>query len=267
MTSAATAADSETPRGEPGETSPRQPGVGVGGEKKGVLARAREERVDANHNTPPPSGKASDLPRQGDEADMGVVGVRERMLRATLELIAQGGIAAVTNRRVASLAGVSLGSLTYHFDSQTQLLRESLLLYVEEETARREQIALDLAADRPDVEQVAAAIEQLVAIPADIPRQIAELELHLHAARDPELRSASQRCFAAHEQIAAAALAALGIPDDAHHAPTVVALMTGLAVRRLAAGGHNPQGTSDALLALVRGLGSHGATSPAPTSN
>jgi AcrR family transcriptional regulator len=184
-----------------------------------------------------------------------VVGARERMLRATLQLIASGGIAAVSNRRVAAAAGVSLGSLTYHFDTQTQLLRESLLLYVEEETTRREQIARDLAREKPGVEQLAQTVAQLAAIPSDIPRQIAELELHLHAARDPELRDASHRCFQAHEQIATAALTALGIPNGASHAPTVVALMTGLAMRRLAAGGHDEQGTSEALLALVRGLG------------
>jgi AcrR family transcriptional regulator len=188
------------------------------------------------------------------EAPLGM-GVRERMLRATMELIAGGGVAAVTNRRVAASAEVSLGSLTYHFASQAQLLRESLLLYVDEETARRERIARDLANEKPAVEQVAEAVERLVATPSDIPKQIAELELHLHAARDPELRAASQRCFAAHEQIAAAALTALGIPDGDRHAPTVVALMTGLAVRRLAAGGRDAQGTSEALLALVRGLG------------
>jgi AcrR family transcriptional regulator len=188
------------------------------------------------------------------------------MLRATLELIASGGIAAVTNRRVAASAGVSLGSLTYHFDTQTQLLRESLLLYVEEETTRREQIARDLAHEKPGVEQLAQAVAQLAAIPSDIPRQIAELELHLHAARDPELRDASHRCFEAHEQIATAALTALGIPNPHSHAPTVVALMTGLAVRRLAAGGHDAQGTSEALLSLVRGLDSHGDRAPAASS-
>lgn len=192
--------------------------------------------------------------RAGLEAPVNA-GVRERILRATLELIADGGVAAVTNRRVAASAGVSLGSLTYHFASQAELLRESLLLYVAEETTRRERIAHKLASEKPGVEQVAEAIEQLAAIPSDIPQQIAELELHLHAARDPELRDASQRCFEAHEQIAAAALTALGIPDGDRHAPTVVALMTGLAVRRLAAGGRDAQGTSEALLALVRGLG------------
>lgn len=182
------------------------------------------------------------------------VGVRERMLRATLELIAGGGVAAVTNRRVAASAAVSLGSLTYHFTSQTQLLRESLLLYVEEETARRRRIADDLATQNPSVEDVAGEVERIAMSASDIPAQIAELELHLQAARDPELRDASRRCFEAHEQIAAAALTALGVPDGERHASTVVALMTGLAVRRLAAGGQDAHGTSTALLALVRGL-------------
>ena len=181
-------------------------------------------------------------------------GVRERILRATLELIATGGVGAVTNRRVASAAGVSLGTLTYHFNSQTQLLRESLMLYVQEETARREGIAQELSARAASVEEVALEIEQIAAVATDIPNQIAELELHLHAARDPELREASLRCFQAHEQIASAALAALGVPASTLSAATVVALMTGLAVRRLAGGGQDAQGTSEALLILVRGL-------------
>jgi AcrR family transcriptional regulator len=182
--------------------------------------------------------------------------VRDRILRATLELIAADGVGAVTNRRVAAAAGVSLGSLTYHFASQTQLLHESLLLYVEEETARREAIARELATRDPSIEEVTREIERMASDAADIPSQIAELELHLHAARDPQLREASRRCFEAHEQIAAAALTALGVPADELSAATVVALMTGLAVRRLAGGGEGAQETSGALLTLVRGLAS-----------
>jgi AcrR family transcriptional regulator len=188
-------------------------------------------------------------------AGAGRAGARERILRATLALIAADGVSAVTNRRVAAAAEVSLGSLTYHFTSQTELLHESLLLYVEEETTRREEIARELARRDPSLEEVAQEIEHLVAGAADIPQQIAELELHLQAARDPALREASQRCFAAHEQIAAAALTTLGLSaSDEHSASTVVALMTGLAIRRLAGGGHDAQGTSEALLALMRGL-------------
>jgi AcrR family transcriptional regulator len=184
----------------------------------------------------------------------GVGGTRERILRATLRLIAEGGVAEVTNRRVAAAAEVSLGSLTYHFASQAELLRESLLLYVDEETTRRQRIACELAEQEPSVEQAAEAVEQVIAMNPDVSQEIAELELHLHAARDPTLREASQRCFEAHEQIAVAALNALGISVGERHASVVVALMTGLAVRRLAAGGRDAHGTSEALLALVRGL-------------
>lgn len=180
--------------------------------------------------------------------------MRERILRATMRLIADEGVAAVTNRRVAATAGVSLGSLTYHFASQAELLRESLLLYVQEETDRRESIARELARACPSVEQVAQAVEQL-ATATDVSQQIAELELHLQAARDAELRDASRRCFEAHDKIAAAALGALGVPDNERHASKVVALMTGLAIRRLAEGSNDAQGTSEALLALGLGLG------------
>lgn len=183
-----------------------------------------------------------------------LMGGRERILRATQELIAEGGVAAVTNRRVAAIAGVSLGSLTYHFPSQSDLLRESILLYVEEETARREAIAAELFEQGLTVERVAERVERVIADATDVPQQLAELELHLHAARDPELRAASERCFQAHEQIARAALSAFGVPDGEHHASKVVALMTGLAVRRLAGGGRDATGTSEALIALMRGL-------------
>ncbi len=191
--------------------------------------------------TSPPAGAASDT--------------RARILHATLRVIAEGGIAAVSNRRVASEAGVALGSLTYHFPSQTALLRDSLLLYVEEEVARLEALASELRRAGAEVgaEQAAAAVERIVAGGAGRPEEVAELELHLHAARDPALHSASQRCFAAYEDFAAAALEALDVPEPARHARTVVALMCGLGVRRLGTGESHAAGTADALLTVVRG--------------
>jgi len=87
---------------------------------------------------------------------------RERILRTTVELIGREGIGAVTNRRVASAAGVSLGSLTYHFASQVELLRESLLLFVGEEVARAEEVTATLRSTEPSLEQVAAEVERIV---------------------------------------------------------------------------------------------------------
>jgi DNA-binding transcriptional regulator YbjK len=174
-------------------------------------------------------------------------------MEATLGVIAAEGIGAVTNRRVASEAGVALGSLTYHFPSQTELLRDSLLRYVETEVARIEAIAQELRATEPTPEQVAAAVEQLLDSDPTRPGEVAELELHLEASRDPELQAASARCFAAYEDFAAAVLTALDVPDAARHARTVVAVMVGLTMRRLGTGAQDARGTADALMTIVRG--------------
>jgi len=177
---------------------------------------------------------------------------RERILRTTLQMIGDHGVGAVTNRRVAREAGVALGSLTYHFPDQTDLLRDSLLLYVHEEVARLAAIADGLRARRPTPAEVAAEVERLVERSASqAGEQAAELELHLQAARDPALREASARCFAAYEGLALAALEALGVPDPAPRARAVVTLMSGLAIRRLSSGGRDAAGTAEALLLLL----------------
>lgn len=55
---------------------------------------------------------------------------RNAILRATLEIIAQDGIDAVTHRRVADQAGVSPGSTTHHFASRDDLIRETFRFYL-----------------------------------------------------------------------------------------------------------------------------------------
>ena len=178
---------------------------------------------------------------------------RERILRITLELIGREGIAAVTNRRVAAAAGVSLGSLTYHFSSQVELLHDSLLLFVGEEVVRLEGIAADLRRRRPSIEQVAAEVEQIVGESSNRLQQLAEAELHLRAARDPALREASRRCFEAYEGVAEAALETLSIPEADRHARSIVALMYGLALRGLGIGEEGAAGLAEALLTIGRG--------------
>lgn len=186
-------------------------------------------------------------------ATVSVTDTRERILRTTLELIGREGIAAVTNRRVADAADVSLGSLTYHFDSQLDLVRESLMLMVGEEVVRLEGIAAELRRTRPSIEQVAVEVERIVRESAQRIQQLAEIELHLRAARDPELRDASRRCYLAYEDVAEAALGMLAVPDARRHARLIVALMYGLALRRLGTGEEDVSGLAEALLTIVRG--------------
>jgi DNA-binding transcriptional regulator YbjK len=178
---------------------------------------------------------------------------REAILRATLTLLAEEGAGALSNRRIAAEAGVSLGSLTYHFPSQAVLLRESLMLYVNEEVERLEAVAAALRARNPSPAEVAAEVETLLARPTGGPGPLAELELHLQAARDPELQEASRRCFAAYDALGADALTSLGVPDPERHAGAMVALILGLGVRRLGTAASDSAAVTDALLTYLRG--------------
>jgi DNA-binding transcriptional regulator YbjK len=160
--------------------------------------------------------------------------LRSRVLRATLQLIGREGLAGVTNRSVARAARVSLGTLTYHFDSQRTLLREALDLFLDEETARLSTLTEQLASAPVTVEDAARALEAILETEPE--RRAAKMELYLQASRDPQLREAARRCFAAYERLATAALEALEIADAAQIAPVVVATIDGLQLRRLASG-------------------------------
>jgi len=181
------------------------------------------------------------------------VDTRERILRTTLDLIGREGISAVTNRRVATAAGISLGSLTYHFESQGELLREALLLFIAEEVAVLDAFREDLRRRHPDVVEVAREVERFVGESDDRGLRLAELELHLRAARDPHLQDASARVFRAYEDVAVTALEMLGVEDAPRRAHAVVALMYGMALRRFGTGGKDARGMAEALLTIVGG--------------
>ncbi|MGW7367841.1 TetR/AcrR family transcriptional regulator [Streptomyces sp. NPDC054841] len=179
---------------------------------------------------------------------------RRRIIGAVLRIIGQDGIAAVTNRRIAKEAGVSLGSVTYHFTSQHELLRESLLHFVREETRRLTELADAGEADGVDLDGAAALAGQVADGTVFDSEHIAPFELYIQAGRDERLREAAAECFTAYDRLAAQILTALGVPDAERLAATTVALVTGLQLRRLATGSP-AEDLADALLLLVRGAG------------
>ncbi|MCD0486476.1 TetR family transcriptional regulator [Streptacidiphilus sp. ASG 303] len=182
-------------------------------------------------------------------------GTRDRIVHAVLRIIGEHGVAGVTNRRIAAEAGVSLGSLTYHFATQHDLLRESLLQFVREETQRFTDLADGHRRDGVDTLEEAGALVGRVAAGIDFDSErIAPFELYIQAGRDPQLREAAAECFAAYDRLAASILSALGVPDAERAAGAVVALVTGLQLRRLATGSA-AEDLVDALLMLTRGAG------------
>ena len=68
---------------------------------------------------------------------------REAIVAATVRIVAREGVAAVTHRRVATEAGVSLSSTTWHYATKTDILQAALSW-----TARREVERIRAIADR-----------------------------------------------------------------------------------------------------------------------
>jgi DNA-binding transcriptional regulator YbjK len=68
---------------------------------------------------------------------------REAIVAATVRIVAREGVAAVTHRRVAKEAGVSLSSTTWHYATKTDILQAALSW-----TARREVERIRAIAER-----------------------------------------------------------------------------------------------------------------------
>lgn len=61
---------------------------------------------------------------------------KQRILDATLTVIAEHGVHRTTHRRIADEAGVPLGSLTYHFESLGAILEQAFELLAESMSER-----------------------------------------------------------------------------------------------------------------------------------
>jgi len=176
---------------------------------------------------------------------------RQRILDATLEVIGEHGIAGLTNRRVARQAGVSLGSLTYHFPSQQEALREALETFVDREVERIAALAAELGP--VSLTDAAAAAEQALDAMSVQAGSLGVLELYLHAGRDPSIREAARRSWDAYDRVARAILTAVRVTDPEALAPQVVSLIAGTQLRWLATGVRSPGALADGLAGLLSG--------------
>ena len=73
--------------------------------------------------------------------------VRDAIVAATVRLVAREGVAAVTHRRLAAEAGVSLSSTTWHFAAKADILEAALRWTARQEVERISAIADRLAGD------------------------------------------------------------------------------------------------------------------------
>ncbi|MCW4457679.1 TetR/AcrR family transcriptional regulator [Microbacterium sp. MPKO10] len=123
---------------------------------------------------------------------------RERILDAAIEIIAEGGAGAATQRMVAARAEMSLASITYHFPSARELIiaamRRASGLAVTWLAERQSH----MLTDRDSLEDF--TVDYISAHRSGaFPAGIVALELSLAAVHEPDLRSADEDNMAALE--------------------------------------------------------------------
>lgn len=122
-------------------------------------------------------------------------GRRDRIIDATLEVIAAYGVAGTSHRKVAAAAGVPLGSMTYHFTGMEQLLHEAFSRFADRGV---EQFAERMAHARNRAEALNAVVDGIIADtpPHGSDEQVILYEFYTLAARDPGFRDITERWMA-----------------------------------------------------------------------
>jgi DNA-binding transcriptional regulator YbjK len=115
---------------------------------------------------------------------------RDRLIDATLTLIADQGVAGVSHRAVARAADVPLGSTTYHFTSLEDLLAEAFTRHADSIATVFEERMRSAPTPRAAVDSIAEhlATDLLGSTPA----LVLSVELYVAAARSPSLRTVTQ---------------------------------------------------------------------------
>lgn len=132
---------------------------------------------------------------------------RTALLRATVVIVANGGLRALTYRAVAAEAGVSHGLVRHHFGTRDQLIADAMDFAIDE--SLRGSNMLDTGSSAADF---ASGIELLAERDGDI--QAFQYELLLEARRRPELRPHAERHYRAYHEAISQQLRRLGAEDD-----------------------------------------------------
>ena len=162
---------------------------------------------------------------------------RAAILQATLRILGREGSAAITHRSVAQEADVPVAATTYYFSSKHDLLREALQLHAEKEAERVADATRTLVGDGPlTVDVLAEHLADFVDYGLRTGRRalIAEYELLLQAARDPDLEPLSRVFYDRIRGQLEETLTELGAGDPTAIAQLVMAVLAGLEVDNLA---------------------------------
>lgn len=115
---------------------------------------------------------------------------KEKIIHATLEAIKEHGIQAVTHRKIAAIAGVPLGSLTYYFSGIDDLLSAAFGQFTEIMSEQYQAYFADVS----NKQQACVAIAEMIhSSQITTPENMALMyQLYAFASRKPALKTVMQ---------------------------------------------------------------------------
>lgn len=158
------------------------------------------------------------------------------VLDSALDLVQRQGLPALTTRALASAAGVSLASITYHFPTRADLIHATC-----SEAARR-----DLAATADILNALRAEVDLRTVTPAELAdrwldvlfapdgRIMSVFSLYLEVSRQPELAAVADDWSAHTVAALATALTEAGAPQPHTAAALLASTLDGLRLPLLA---------------------------------
>ncbi|GAA1979924.1 TetR family transcriptional regulator [Isoptericola halotolerans] len=114
-------------------------------------------------------------------------GRKDRILDATLEVVARDGVHGTTHRRIAAAAEVPLGSMTYYFDGMSDLLAQAFARLADTMSLQYRRMLEDAA----DTAEAETAVVDLICGQAYATHRELTLifEMYAYANHHPEVRS------------------------------------------------------------------------------
>lgn len=161
---------------------------------------------------------------------------REALVAAALRIIVRDGPGSVTFRTVVAEAKASHGSVAYYFGTREELIRETLELVAHRNIEALEEVFKQFKSAPSDPSSVAEIIarhstQQMI---EDRSMGITIIELHLAAARYPELRPALRNWGRAYARIIHRILANLGSSNPNADAALLTNTINGHVIGQLA---------------------------------
>ncbi|WP_020380229.1 TetR/AcrR family transcriptional regulator [Nocardiopsis potens] len=181
---------------------------------------------------------------------------KARAAEAAVEVIAEGGLRALTHRAVDARAGLPPGSTSSCYRTRLALQRAALERIVELDEAVLEEFAFPPGDAEAALEALTGLLEHWTGPARE--RSRARMELYLDAARAPDLRPHLEEASLRFLHRARDGLAAAGIPDPESAARLLVAQLDGVVFDAVARPFHGPadrawlRGAVSAALASLR---------------